>query len=153
MAKYPKVQPISLPVQCTNLISTYKNLVDECCVKNGVLVCIMRITPSPNSETYRVKIVYKLSLRNGEFSPRVWLISPQMQKREGKYPKHIYATRADANGNQCLCLYYPGYNEWNRNMLISNTIVPWIAAWLNTYEYWLITGEWHYDESPHGGHK
>ena len=36
---------------------------------------------------------------------------------------------------------------------IEDTFVPWISAWLNTYEYWLITGKWHYAESPHGGCK
>ncbi len=153
MTKFPKLQPISLFAQRTSLIITYKNLIEECSVKKGVLVCVMRISPSSNSDTYRVKIVYKLSLKKGEYYPHVWLLSPKMQKRNGKYPKHVYATKADTHGNQCLCLFYPKYNEWNRNMPISTTIVPWIAAWLNTYEYWLITGEWHYDESPHGKHK
>ena len=33
-------------------------------------------------------------------------------------------------------------------MDIALSFVPWIVTWLNTYEYWLITGEWSYDESP-----
>ena len=153
MAKFNKQQPISLAVQSLALNKKYKSLIDCCFVKNGSLSCIMRIKPSENSETYRVLIKYKLSLHRGEYYPQVWLLDPAMKKREGKYPKHIYASRADALGHQCLCLFYPDYNEWNRNMLISDTFVPWISAWLNTYEYWLITGKWHYAESPHGGCK
>ena len=152
MAKYPKMPPLSLMQQMYGLQSTYRNI-EFCGISLGVLTCIMQITPSENSGNYRVRIKYKLSLKNGEYYPRVWLLDPPMQKREGKYPSHIYVTRADAAGHQCLCLFYPGYNEWNRNTLISSTIVPWISAWLNTYEYWLITGEWQYPESPHGGVK
>lgn len=153
MAKYNKLQPIPLPKQSLALKLTYKTLIERCDVKNGVLTCIMHITPSENSITYRVKIKYKLSLNIGEYYPQVWLLEPAMQKRKDKYPEHIYASRKDAAGHQCLCLFYPGYREWNRNLLIADTFVPWTAAWLNTYEYWLITGKWHYAESPHGGLK
>lgn len=105
------------------------------------------------SDTYRVLIKYTLSDRNEDYYPFVWLIDPPMQKRQGEYPRHVYSDYADSAGHPCLCLFYPGYREWNRNKLISATIVPWISAWLNTYEYWLVTGEWQYPESPHGGVK
>ena len=43
-------------------------------------------------------------------------------------------------------LYYPKYKEWNKQMYIANSFVPWVCTWLSTYEYWLVTGNWHYDE-------
>lgn len=149
MAKFNKSQPIPLPLQVYALKSKYKNLIEQCEVKNGVLSCIMRITPSENSDIYRVLIKYKISLKSCEYYPQVWLLDPLVRTKEGKLPKHIYISRTDSSGHICLCLFYPRYNEWNRNMLIADTFVPWISAWLNTYEYWLITGEWHYAESPH----
>jgi len=42
----------------------------------------------------------------------------------------------------CLCLYYPDYDEWTSAMYIAETIVPWISLWLMYYEAWLATGEW-----------
>jgi hypothetical protein len=153
MVKFNKQQPISLAIQCYALNKTYSKLIDYCDVRCGNLLCVMRIKPSENSETYKVLIRYKISSHRGEYYPKVWLLEPAMKKREGKYPKHIYLSQADALGHQCLCLFYPRYKEWSRNMLISDTFVPWISAWLNTYEYWLITGKWHYAESPHGDYK
>ncbi len=32
--------------------------------------------------------------------------------------------------------------EWKHDMLLSVTILPWIAEWLIHYELWLITGHW-----------
>lgn len=147
MAKYPKMQPLTLSQQFYGLKSTYRNIL-SCGIIREVLTCIMEIKPSENSDTYQVKIRYQLG-----HPPRIWLLDPLMQQRNGEYPKHLYLQNADAAGHQCLCLYYPGYNEWHGNKLLSTTIVPWISAWLNTYEYWLITGEWQYPESPHGGVK
>ncbi len=31
-------------------------------------------------------------------------------------------------------------------MYIADSFVPWVCTWLSTYEYWLVTGKWHYDE-------
>lgn len=153
MAKYNSLNPISLSLQACALKTTFKDLIEKYDIKSGTLSCVMRITLSENSDTYRVLIKYKISSRRGETFPQVWLIDPQIKTKNGKLPKHLYLSKTDSMGHVCLCLFYPGYKEWNRNMLIANTFVPWISAWLNTYEYWLITGEWQYAESPHGGSK
>lgn len=34
----------------------------------------------------------------------------------------------------------------NQQMYIADSFVPWVCTWLSTYEYWLVTGKWHYDE-------
>ena len=45
-----------------------------------------------------------------------------------------------------LYVYCPYYDNWNDNMFLSDVFVPWILTWLNTYEFWLVTGTWNYDE-------
>lgn len=113
-----------------------------------MLVCVLDIQPSPESQIYRVRITYKIS----DGAPKAWLIKPDMQKYNGKYPHHKYGK--DENGNYQLCVYYPKYKEWNQQMYIADTFIPWVCTWLNTYEYWLVTGEWHYDEMfPRHNHK
>ena len=102
----------------------------------------MSLRPAPDCEEYRILIHYKIS----DYSPKVWLLSPELQRVNGKRPHHIYDY--DYDGHPRLCVYYPGYSEWNQHMLISDSFIPWIITWLNTYEYWLITGQWLYDESP-----
>lgn len=101
----------------------------------------MNLQPSEHSDTYTVKIIYKIS----DISPKVWLIAPELQKVEGKRPHHIY--EVDEQGRCRLCVYDPKLKEWNQQMFIADSFVPWICTWLNIYEYWAITGEWHYDET------
>ena len=31
-------------------------------------------------------------------------------------------------------------------MYVADSFVSWVCTWLSTYEYWLVTGKWHYDE-------
>ena len=60
------------------------------------------------------------------------------------YPHHIYGK--DERGHYQLCVHYHRDKNWNQQMFIAESFIPWVCTWLNTYEYWLITGEWHYDE-------
>lgn len=133
--------PVSLMVQKGCLIRLYGDLIEECYISKNVLVCVMQLKPTNESETYRIKIRYKLSER----SPKAWMVSPEIKKVDGKYPHHIYGWD---NGYPQLCVYYPGFSEWTQQMDIATTFIPWILTWLNTYEYWVITGKWHYDEAP-----
>lgn len=64
---------------------------------------------------------------------------------DGKLPHHIYGV--DKFGHYRLCVYDPKRKEWNQQMFIAESFVPWVCTWLNTYEYWVITGVWHYDEA------
>lgn len=131
--------------QVMSIRNTYSNIESLTKTKNSFR-CIMSITPSENSDPYRVEISY----RCGGF-PRAIVLSPEIQKKDGNLPHHIYGT--DKNGHIILCVFHPGSKEWNNNMLISKTFIPWVSTWLNTYEYWLITGEWHYDEIISGKQK
>lgn len=122
----------------TEIKRLYGNIESSVLSKDSFTV-IMNITPSENSQTYRVKISYRYG-----YKPRAVLLSPDLQQKEGKYPHHIY--EMDKNGHARLCVYCPFLDEWNEDMSIATSFIPWASTWLNTYEYWLITGEWHYDE-------
>ena len=92
------------------------------------------ITPTALSDTYTLKMVY-----DEPFFPKVYVVSPKpLALAEGaeRLP-HTYDTTT-----QRLCLFNPNYGEWNRKMLIANTIVHWTIEWLYYYENWLYTGKW-----------
>ena len=108
-------------------------------IRRSKLTWLGRITPSPLSLTYVVRVGYKLGKR-----PDVNVVEPELQFRDGEKPPHLFP------GEQ-LCLCLPG--EWDGSMLLANTLLPWSAEWLLHYEIWLATGEWcgggvHPDLSP-----
>lgn len=88
------------------------------------------LTPSPLSRTYRVRLRYKLT-----GSPEVHVLDPPLEKRGSDSPPHRY------DGGQ-LCLYLPKIGEWQKTMMLSQTIIPWASEWLLNYEVWLAIGEW-----------
>lgn len=88
---------------------------------------------------YEIYIEYKIS-----GIPRVWLISPKVEKFNGEYPVHNYGF--DASGHMELCVYDPYYDIWDENMFLSDIFVPCVVTWLYAYESWLATGTWIYDE-------
>jgi hypothetical protein len=98
-------------------------------INRGQLDCVVPIQPSIASETYRARIQYR-----HRKPPHVHIVQPALELHpdRGHLP-HVYP------GNE-LCLFYPG--EWQHNMLLATTILPWTAEWLLHYEIWLITGEW-----------
>ena len=134
-------RPISLALQKLSIEHTYSN-VKSCKIRNNVLTCILYVTPSDVSDTYTVKIEYHF-----KYKPSAVLIAPELQLFNGKRPTHLYGN--DNNGNPKLCVFCPMRIEWNSQMYLSKSFIPWISTWLNTYEYWVITGEWHYPESSH----
>lgn len=142
--KYLRSKPYSLVVQEEELKKTYYALITSIHINRSHLYCTMKLRPSKGSIVYTIRIEY--SIGN---APKVWLIAPEMERVDGKLPHHIYKADKDREGHQRLCVYYPRFYEWDgRCMLLSETFVPWIITWLNTYEYWQVTGEWVYAESP-----
>ena len=141
-----KMSPIQRAMwQLTSIRNTYSNVESSKLTKNG-FTCTMNIMPSEHSDTYKVEISYRYGL-----CPKVKLISHKLEKRNGKYPHHIFDI--DKNGYAQLCVFHRDYDGWSRDMLISESFIPWVSTWLNTYEFWLITGEWHYDEIIDGQEK
>ena len=129
---------VTLMRHYTEIKKLYGNI-ERSALKKDSFSVVMNITPSENSQTYKVEISYRY-----EYKPKAILLSPELQQKDGKYPHHIYGM--DKNGHARLCVYCPSLDEWNEDMSIATTFIPWVSTWLNTYEYWLITGEWHYDE-------
>lgn len=131
--------------QLMSIKNMYSNIESSSITKNG-FTCIMNITPSENSDTYKVEISYQHG-----YYPKAKLLSHKLEKRNGNYPHHIFGM--DKNGCARLCVFHQDSKEWNSDMLISKSFIPWVSTWLNTYEYWLITGEWHYAEIINGKDK
>jgi len=63
----------------------------------------------------------------------VRVCSPPLIGREGQRIPHLYR-----DGSLCLNMAH----EWSPQMLIAETIVPWISHWLFHYEIWVATGSW-----------
>jgi hypothetical protein len=98
-------------------------------INRGQLDCVVPIQPTPASRTYSARIQYRHCK-----PPHVHIVEPTLALHpdRGHLP-HVYP------GNE-LCLFYPG--EWQHNMLLATTILPWTAEWILHYEVWLVTGEW-----------
>jgi hypothetical protein len=108
----------------------------RCHMKANKVIWTGDLRPSQLSSVYRVKIDYKLRI-----SPKVFVVSPKLQEWQGEKIPHIYPDYA-------LCLYRPSKGEWNCNMFIAETIVPWVSLWLFYYEVWQATGKW-FGEGEH----
>lgn len=76
--------------------------------------------------------------------PTVIVIKPELRRRseESNSPiPHIYKNQNDPQ-LPLLCLYDPDKFEWNSNLKVAKTVIPWTIDWLACYEGWLATGEW-----------
>jgi hypothetical protein len=99
-------------------------------VRRGVLDCVVPLQPSPASQVYTIRLVYRHGAR-----PRATVVDPELALHpDAESLPHVYP------GDE-LCLYYPG--EWRHDMLLAATVLPWAAEWLMHYELWLVTGQWH----------
>lgn len=128
MAAWPKQRSISLSLQQAALHRLFPE--SSARIRRSELTWVGTITPSPLSRTYRVRLRYKLT-----DSPEVEVLEPLLQKRGSDNPPHLYP-------GEKLCLYLPRIGEWNKTMMLSQTIIPWTSEWLLNYEVWLATGEW-----------
>lgn len=100
-----------------------------CTIKKGTLNCTMRLQPTPASQTYTVRLFYQPPKH-----PKVTVLNPvlELHPRAKRLP-HVYAPDS-------LCLYQA--RDWDHDMPLARTIVPWTAEWLMFYEGWLATGTW-----------
>lgn len=102
------------------------------------------LTPTPLSDTYKIKLHYK---RNE--GVKIYVIDRKLELAEGKTVlPHVYSTP-----KQQLCLYYPKNNEWNTGMYYVQTLLPWASEWLFHYENWVSSGEWYGGGIDHEGEK
>lgn len=139
MVKFQKNKTLSLSQQLFIIRDKYKNVV-KCRIWRNTLVVVLKIKPTESSSEYIVEIKYKKG-----YKPTVLLLEPKLQEIDGKKPHHIYGFYGD---KARLCIYDTRDSscEWNSEMVLADTVIPWVSTWLFAYEYWLITGVWHYDE-------
>jgi len=104
----------------------------KCKVQNGSLICVGTIQPFPFTESYAVRITYRVGA-----SPKIYVDTPALRRREpSERIPHTY------EGDRPCLFFPPDESEWSSRKVIAQTIVPWLAMWLFYYEIWLSTGEW-----------
>ena len=100
-------------------------------VRSGTLVATGDLHPSELCAVYTVRVT-----QCGGGKPEVRVLEPSLKMREGeKSIPHMY-------GQERLCLFLPGSQEWQPADPIALTIIPWASLWLFFYEVWHATGEW-----------
>lgn len=129
-------KPKNVAIQLLNLKSKYESLNYD--LHKGKLLWEQRVRPSELSKTYDITLKY-----NGVY-PEVYLYNQGIMKEKDEYIPHCYKRHYKSENDEYvrLCLYYPKYQEWSKDMLLSDTIIPWTIDWLYFYELWRITGKW-----------
>ncbi len=128
-----KIKPLPIAVQAMNIKRVFSDS-KVATLHDQQLTWTYTITPSPLGDEYKVRLVYHLSQ-----APKIYVVEPKplaLAKGKAKLP-HCYD-----QSEQRLCLCYPDGKEWNKTMLLANTVIPWTYEWLYHYEIWLGTGEW-----------
>ncbi len=139
MASKNKIQTLNMGLQGGRIKSLFPS--SSISFDQKLLTWKHSITPSPLSNSYQIKLLYRI----GDH-PNVFVTSPTLLLYPGETKlKHVYDT-----SKQWLCLYYRKGREWNGGMYIADTVIPWISEWLLHYECWLATGTWHGGGIHHG---
>ena len=136
------LKPITIAAQKYALKERYGGLVTFLPTPYHQLLCRIVLTPSPHSCSYVVKVSYGLYWPWN--IPKVFLLSPALQRRDNQKIPHLY--EYDSQGHARLCVYDPHQKEFRPQQLLADSFVPWILTWLNTYEFWLLTGQWIYSQ-------
>lgn len=126
-----KIKAVAIAVQSGNI----KRMFPEAVVtttRDQYLTWTHSISPSPLGSKYKIKLTYQIGS-----SPKVYVVDPKpLARAEGKSTlPHCYDS-----DKQHLCLYYPDGREWNKSMLLTQTVIPWTYDWLYHYEIWLVNG-------------
>lgn len=126
----------SVALQLYNLKSKYECITNS--LSQGKLVWVQKVKPSEYSKEYTITLKYD------GFVPEVYLYNQGIMKTKDEDIPHCYHRSYENENNEYvkLCLYYPKYKEWTKNMFLSETIIPWAIEWLKYYELWRITGKW-----------
>jgi hypothetical protein len=102
----------------------------ECSIVGQTLIWRGKLTPDYFCRTYDVEIEYKA------FERPIVRVSPiGMEIPVRKLDIHMYEDGS-------LCLYNNDNKEWNSNIALAKSIIPWICEWLYFYEIWLVTRKW-----------
>ena len=126
---YKKINPLSIAMQALHLRQSFP---ESRIILHGNNRLIWRglLAPTPLSQKYYIQTRYKFKER-----PDVVVVTPPLERYDDKKIPHVFS------GNR-LCLFRYKYFEWNSEMRIDQTIIPWTSLWLFYYEIWLATGIW-----------
>jgi len=103
----------------------------KCNVSDNNLTWIGELSPTPLSRTYEIKIEYEVFKK-----PKVKIISLGLTIPYIKSEIHMFEDGS-------LCVYYnTERKEWNHDMALATSIVPWTCEWLYFYEIWVTTRKW-----------
>ena len=140
MARFNRIQSLTLAQHQLHLQQTYPNLIESIGIRHSELSCIIWLQPTPESIKYKVKIEFKMG-----YWPTARLVEPkEIAKVNGQKPHHLYNRNED--GKERLCVFYTKTHEWKDNMFLAEAFIPWVITWLSAYEVWQITGIWVYPE-------
>jgi hypothetical protein len=128
-----KINKIPLTIQANILQLHFPD--SKYFIKNDTLTWKGYLQPTQKSKKYLIKIEYQSGCH-----PNVYVLEPaSLLFAEGKIElEHVYDTKT-----QKLCIYHRDGLEWFENMLIADSIIPWVSEWLLHYEIWVATGIWH----------
>ena len=134
--KYYKKKKISLADQIFKLRAKY-NFIDYKITSN-MLTLNQKVKPSNLSREYIITIKYD------GYVPEIYLYNQGIMQSASDDIPHCYKKYYNDTGFEFvqLCLYYPKLHEWNNDMYLADTIIPWAIEWLYYYELWRITGKW-----------
>lgn len=130
--QYGRPKPLTAAQQYLNLganaISPGKGS-----LRAGRLTWSYPATPSPLSREYGMRIEFA---QGGV--PETYVDAPDLQALAGERTiPHLYGRNPPQ-----LCLYLPCTYEWQPQMRIDLTIVPWSILWLFYFEEWLLSNDW-----------
>jgi hypothetical protein len=90
-------------------------------------------SPSPLSRKYSMR----LQFAHGGV-PEAYVDAPDLQSLAGdRTIPHLYCRKLFK-----LCLYLPRTYEWQPQMRLDQTVVPWSVLWLFYFEEWLLSDDW-----------
>lgn len=72
-------------------------------------------------------------------SPRVIVLAPSLLPRGDDRVPHTYSYSLDRTQ---ICCWDPASPDWGGNLLVSETIIPYVEQWLCSYELWRVSGVW-----------
>lgn len=123
---FPRSRGKTLAVQQLRLRKLFPQ--GRCRIQRCELTFEITLTPTPTSDTYRIRVIYKLGS-----APRVVVVSPKLGPIQDCPLPHTW-------DGERLCLYWRG--EWDRDKFLGDTLIPWASEWLANYETWAFTGRW-----------
>ena len=102
-------------------------------LRAGRLTWRYAATPSPLSREYGVRMEFA---QGGV--PETYVDTPDLQALAGdRTIPHLYGREPPK-----LCLYLPKTYEWQPQMRLDLTMVPWSVLWLFYFEEWLRSNDW-----------